>query len=104
MRKVEKDFALLDRGAEEDHRFVVIEDIEVDDNGHLLSGIDVSKVLSDEAVKDGATRIPHSNCVDTSTGGRQSANDVISVWNGGDSYVAGDSAQDLFLISEGLLK
>ena len=104
-RKVQKDFALLDRGAEEENRFVVIEDITVDDNGNFAGGIDIGKVMSNEAVKNGAVRINHSDCVDMSNGGQRSYNDNISYFNGGDLYdpdtVIPEKIQ--FLVDEGLL-
>ena len=100
-----KDFALFDKGIGEENRFVVIEGVDVDENGHFVGGIDPEKILADEAVKNGATRIPHSNCVDATGGGIVSADDRILYFNGGDAYIPSEESEmDRFLIKEGLLK
>ena len=99
------DFALFDKGEGENPRFVVIEGVEVDENGRFVGGIDPARIMADEAVKNGATRIPHSNCVDISGGGADAADDRILYFNGGDAYIpSADSEMDRFLVEEGLLK
>jgi len=101
----EKDFAIFDKGTGEENHFVVIEDIDVDDNGRLVGGLDTGKLMADEAVKNGATRIPHSNCVDITGGGQMSADDRVMVFNGGDAYIPSEESElDRFLVKEGLLK
>ena len=100
-----KDIAILDRGYGEENRFVAIEGVEVDENGQFVRGIDPGKIMADEAVRKGATRIPHSNCVDTSGGGVLSADDRILYFNGGEVYYASEKSElDRFLLKEGLLK
>ncbi len=105
IKTVAEDFALLDRGPEEENRFVVIENVKVDENGHFVGGIDTHRILSSEAVKKGATRIEHSDCVDISGGGQIAANDKILYFNGGDKMLTDpDAPMTIFLEREGLLK
>lgn len=80
-----KDIAILDRGVGEDNRFVAIEDVIVDEYGSLSSASlqAAKRALSNEAVKNGATRINQSNCVDMS-GGLEASDDMIVAFNEND--------------------
>jgi len=106
IKTIQKDFAVLDRGAEEKNRFIVIEDVKVNDEGKLVGGIDAGKIMSNEAIKNGATRINHSDCVDISRGGAKSFNDNITYYNGGDKYDTQTAIPEKidFLVKEGLLE
>ena len=82
---VKEDFALLDKGLEERNPFVLITDVEVDDNGELVDPLLGARVMSNEAVRKGAIRINQSDCVDMDNA-LEAYNDQVVVFNGGDKY------------------
>jgi hypothetical protein len=84
--KIVKDFALLDKGIGEENPFVIIEGAVVNDNGSLADPQLGRKVMSNEAVRKGATRINASDCVDITTGGSEAYDDKVIAFNGGDIY------------------
>jgi hypothetical protein len=88
MKKVRivKDFAILDKGVGEKNPFVIIEGAVVNADGSLADPQLGRKVMSNEAVRKGATRINASDCIDTSTGGSEAYDDKVVAFNGGDIY------------------
>lgn len=83
---VVSDIAILDRGIGTEPRFTAIEGVTVDGYGALSKeSLSLAKrALSNEAVKNGATRINQSNCIDLESGGIEASDDMIAAYNGGD--------------------
>jgi hypothetical protein len=98
-----KDTAILDRGVGKSNRFVAIDGVEIDNYGALSStSLKLAKrALSNEAVKNGATRIHQSNCVDMSTN-LEASDDMIVAYNGGDIIYT--SIQSGFAIEKFMIK
>jgi hypothetical protein len=104
---IERDVGILDRGEGAEKRFVAVEGVEVSENGALSneSRLIVASVMSQEAVKNGATRIELSDCVEVSLN-NASVDDRVYAYNGGDViYDAYENASDIrkFLIDEEIL-
>jgi len=87
--RILKDFAILDKGPEEENPFVIVEDVVVNADGSLADPDLGAKVMSNEAVRKGATRINGSDCVEIDPE-LKSYNDKIVAFNGGDLYVPYD--------------
>jgi len=103
-----KDIAILDRGRDEENRFVAIDGVRVDDYGSLApQSLEAAKrALSNEAVRKGATRIHESNCVDMESGGLEASDDMVVAYNGGDivyTSLQGGFAIEKFMIMNYLL-
>ncbi len=98
-----KDIAILDRGVGTENRFVAIEDVSVDEYGSLSheSLKAAKRALSNEAVKNGATRINQSDCVDMSRG-LEASDDMIVAYNGNDIIYT--SLQSGFAIEKFMIK
>ena len=98
-----KDIAILDRGVGEDNRFVAIEDVSVDEYGSLSpqSLKAAKRALSNEAVKNGATRINQSDCVEMSNS-LEASDDMIVAFNGDDIIYT--SLQSGFAIEKFMIK
>ena len=103
-----KDIAILDRGHEEENRFVAIDGVVVDDYGSLdeQSLQAAKRALSAEAAKHGAVRIHQSNCVDMGESDLEASDDMVVAYNGGDvTYTSMQSgfAIEKFMIANHLL-
>ena len=98
-----KDIAILDRGVGTENRFIAIEDVSVNEYGSLSpqSFKAAKRALSNEAVKNGATRINQSDCVDMS-GGLEASDDMIVAFNGNDIIYT--SLQSGFAIEKFMIK
>jgi len=83
--RVERDFGLLDKGVGEENPFVLVTGIEVNSEGSVVDVDMVHKVLSNEAVRKGATRVNGSDCVDIGNH-FEVADDTFIGYNGGDVY------------------
>jgi hypothetical protein len=101
--KVFQDIAILDKGIGEINRFIAIDGVNIDNYGALSkeSLKAVKRALSNEAVKNGATRINQSDCVDMSSN-LEASDDMIVAYNGGDIIYT--SIQSGFAIEKFMIK
>lgn len=101
--RVSKDIAILDKGIGESGRFIAVEGVNIDNYGALSTASlkAAKRALSNEAVKNGATRIHQSDCVDMSTN-LDASDDMIIAYNGGDIIYT--SIQSGFAIEKFMIK
>jgi len=98
-----KDTAVIDLGYEHegDNRFIIIDGVGVDNSGALSpeSLALCKRALSTEAVKQGATRIHQSDCVDITNGGAEASDDMVRAYNAGDRFDGKEVVQLIDLIN-----